>query len=89
MTVREEINEILNRQESKGLSKYGVLLDGANLDSGKLVEHAIEEVADLLQYLVALRRRILYERARESATDYRLHQSDMQILRLLEQGHTP
>lgn len=47
---------LLRSGDAKGRQKYGVTLDDADLSPGELVQHAAEEAADLLKYLVALRR---------------------------------
>lgn len=58
MTVLSEAKTQLERQEDKGIKKYGGVLEDTNPTAEALIEHAIEEAADQLMYLVALRRRI-------------------------------
>lgn len=58
MTIAEEAKYRIDKQCEKGLSKYGHLLDNAGCDERELIDHALEEVADLFQYLIALRRKI-------------------------------
>ena len=51
--VAEAVSAVLAAQRAKGLAKYGTTLYGAKLTTPVLLGHAIEEVADLLNYLVA------------------------------------
>ena len=46
----------IRAQEEKGRSKYGTDLDNADLSVLEVVEHAVQEAADLLMYLSALRK---------------------------------
>lgn len=44
---------ILARQQAKGVAKYGVTVSSANLTADQWREHAKQEAADLLVYLIA------------------------------------
>lgn len=46
---------VLEAQTAKGVRKYGGTLDQTRPSGPELVDHAIQEAADLLLYLVALR----------------------------------
>lgn len=59
MSVRDEINQILDRQDKKGIESHGGTLDDNDLPALRLIDEAVEEAADLLQYLVALRRKMI------------------------------
>jgi len=56
--VRNEIDRILDQQDAKGIRKYGGTLDVTQPETGELIQHAIEECTDMLQYLVALKLRL-------------------------------
>lgn len=47
--------EILDSRQEKGIKTYGTTLDEANLSDKELLNHAIEEVADLFLYLTKLK----------------------------------
>jgi hypothetical protein len=47
--------EILDSRQEKGIKTYGTTLDDANLSDKELLNHAIEEVADLFLYLTKLK----------------------------------
>ncbi len=47
--------EILDSRQEKGVKTYGTTLDEANLSDKELLNHAIEEVADLFLYLTKLK----------------------------------
>lgn len=55
MTITDEAFAVLKRQEAKGLAKYGATLDRADVTAEAMIEHAIEEAADQLVYLIRLR----------------------------------
>lgn len=43
---------IFLKQDAKGVSKYGQLLDTANINA---IDYALEELADLMKYLIKLK----------------------------------
>jgi len=55
MSVFDDAKAALDRQYEKGRRKYPVTLDEAGLSAPELLDHAIEEAADMLVYLCALR----------------------------------
>lgn len=65
MTGLDEAKAALDRQTEKGLRKYGAILDDQDLTPLDLVQHAIEEAADSLLYLVAMKRRLEAENVPE------------------------
>ena len=46
----------IRAQEEKGRSRYGTDLDDADLTGVEIVEHAVQEAADMLMYLTALKK---------------------------------
>lgn len=50
--------EILDSRQEKGVKTYGTTLDEANLSDKELLNHAIEEVADLFLYLTKLKSKL-------------------------------
>lgn len=49
------VQQLLAEREQVGLRKYGTTVDRTDLQAGDWLQHAIEEAADLLLYLVRLR----------------------------------
>lgn len=56
MTVLVEAFEVLEAQTQKGIRKYGGTLDTTEPGHDAILDHAIQEAADLLLYLIALRK---------------------------------
>jgi len=56
MGIKEKIKSIIDAQQEKGFNKYGVYVDDANLTATEWVEHAQEELADMMVYLECLKR---------------------------------
>lgn len=50
--------EILDSRQEKGIKTYGTTLDEANLSDKELLNHAVEEVADLFLYLTKLKSKL-------------------------------
>lgn len=50
--------EILDSRQEKGIKTYGTTLDEADLSDKELLNHAIEEVADLFLYLTKLKSKL-------------------------------
>ncbi len=55
--------ELLRQREAKGRATYGTTIDEAGLTVARILDHAIEEAADLLVYLLAIRRTMRQEQA--------------------------
>ena len=58
MKVKDKVKSIIDAQQDKGLSKYGVYVDEADLTAEEWIEHAQEELADMMVYLEYLKRKI-------------------------------
>jgi hypothetical protein len=58
MTVQDRVIEIIKGQQEKGLRKYGVTVDDAELPVDQWIQHAQEELADCLIYLEKLKCKI-------------------------------
>ena len=56
MTIKEKVKSIIDAQQEKGFNKHGVYVDDANLTATEWVEHAQEELADMMVYLECLKR---------------------------------
>lgn len=59
MSIVNQVMAIIKRQQDKGLKKYGVSVDKAQLSAIEWIEHAQEEAADLMMYLECLKRELL------------------------------
>lgn len=51
MSAIRKVIEMIKAQQEKGLKKYGISVDNANLNIVQWIEHAQEELCDLLIYL--------------------------------------
>lgn len=60
--IIDDAKAALDRQDAKGRNKYGGPLDMTKPGKAALLDHAIEEAADMLMYLCALRREMSDER---------------------------
>lgn len=49
-----EIDELLDARHVRGIATYGVSLSDADLTEAETIQHAREEAADLLKYLIKL-----------------------------------
>ena len=58
MRIADKIKQIIDDQQQKGISKYGISVDDANLTADKWIIHAQEELADCMVYLESLKRRL-------------------------------
>jgi hypothetical protein len=54
--ILDDAKAALDRQDAKGRKKYGGPLDVTKPGAVALIDHAIQEAADQLMYLCALRR---------------------------------
>jgi hypothetical protein len=54
--ILDDAKAVLDRQDAKGRAKYGGTLDETQPTAAELISHAIEEAADMLIYLCALRK---------------------------------
>ena len=53
--ILDDAIAVLRQQDAKGRQKYGGPLDETQPDEAELIDHAIQEAADLLMYLCALK----------------------------------
>lgn len=49
-----EIDELLDERHRIGVANYGISLTDADLTEAEVIQHAREEAADLLKYLIKL-----------------------------------
>lgn len=49
-----EIDALLDARHERGVATYGISLSDANLTEAETIQHAREEAADLLKYLIKL-----------------------------------
>ena len=54
MKLLDEINQDLQKRESKGIKTYGTTLDDANLNRDELLNHLYEELLDSVFYIKKL-----------------------------------
>lgn len=54
----DTIFNIFKRQLSKGVEKYGQDVDKSDLSAVEWVDHSLEEIADLMVYLVKLKEKL-------------------------------
>lgn len=60
--IINRVKSIIDKQQEKGLMKYGISVDDANLSLHDWIHHAQEEAADLLIYLEKIKSIIESER---------------------------
>lgn len=59
MTYRQSINNLLDRQEAKGINKYGKPLDQNGRDMLTAIEYLQEELVDGLYYCEELKDKLM------------------------------
>lgn len=52
MNYREQINALLDKQDVKGVSKYGTSLEQSDAEIGEKLQHLAEELVDGLRYVL-------------------------------------
>lgn len=52
------LQQLLINQTEKGLRKYGTTVEPASLEAIEWIDHACEEIIDMLVYLQVLRERV-------------------------------
>jgi hypothetical protein len=57
--ITTNIKSIIDRQQEKGLKKYGKTVDQADLSIVEWIEHTQEEIADTLIYLECIKQKML------------------------------
>lgn len=56
------IKSIIDRQQEKGLKKYGKTVDQADLSIEEWIEHTQEEIVDTLIYLECIKQKMIDKR---------------------------
>ena len=56
--ILNHVQQLLINQTEKGLSKYGTTVNPDNLTTTEWIDHASEEILDLLVYLQVIKERI-------------------------------
>lgn len=54
-SVLQKAIDVLRCQQQKGVERYGQTIEQSGLTRTEILDHAIEEAADLLIYLTAIR----------------------------------
>lgn len=54
----EDIFEVFKNQYKKGIEKYGQDVDKSDLSAEEWIDHSIEEIADMMVYLVKLKEKL-------------------------------
>lgn len=57
--VLSAVQDLLLAQTRKGLEKYGQTVQADNLSTTEWIDHASEEIVDLLVYLQVLKQRLV------------------------------
>ena len=63
------IKSIIDRQQEKGLKKYGKTVDQADLSIEEWIEHTQEEIADALIYLECIKQKMIDKRNSDKLID--------------------
>ena len=63
------IKSIMDRQQEKGLKKYGKTVDQADLSIEEWIEHTQEEIADALIYLECIKQKMIDKRKSDKLID--------------------
>jgi len=72
MAVVDNVKQIIDNQQHKGVSKYGIGIDKADLSLEQWILHTQEEAADMMVYLEKLKqqaREIPFLSAKDIQTD--------------------
>jgi len=63
------IKSIIDKQQEKGLKKYGKTVDQADLSIEEWIEHTQEEIADTLIYLECIKQKMIDKRNSDKLID--------------------
>ena len=63
------IKSIIDRQQEKGLKKYGKTVDQADLSIEEWIEHTQEEIVDTLIYLECIKQKMINKRNSDKLID--------------------
>ena len=56
--VLKEVKELLVHQTAKGLDKYGNTVDPEEYTAEQWIDHALQELVDMMVYLVTLKQKL-------------------------------
>ena len=63
------IKSIIDKQQEKGLKKYGKTVDQADLSIEEWIEHTQEEIVDTLIYLECIKQKMIDKRDSDKIID--------------------
>ncbi len=63
------VKSIIDRQQEKGLKKYGKTVDQADLSIEEWIEHTQEEIVDTLIYLECIKQKMIDTRNSDKLID--------------------
>jgi hypothetical protein len=63
------IKSIIDRQQDKGLKKYGKTVDQADLSIEEWIEHTQEEIVDALIYLECIKQKMVDKQKSDKLID--------------------
>ena len=63
------VKSIIDRQQEKGLKKYGKTVDQADLSIEEWIEHTQEEIVDTLIYLECIKQKMIDKRNSDKLID--------------------
>lgn len=63
------IKSIIDRQQEKGLKKYGKTVDQADLSIEEWIEHTQEEIVDTLIYLECIKQKMVDKQKSDKLID--------------------
>jgi hypothetical protein len=63
------VKSIIDRQQEKGLKKYGKTVDQADLSIEEWIEHTQEEIVDTLIYLECIKQKMINKRNSDKLID--------------------
>lgn len=63
------IKSIIDKQQEKGLKKYGKTVDQADLSIEEWIEHTQEEIVDTLIYLECIKQKMIDKRNSDKLID--------------------
>tara|TARA_R110002051_G_scaffold261127_2_gene321037 strand:+ start:158 stop:373 length:216 start_codon:yes stop_codon:yes gene_type:complete len=67
--ITTNIKSIIDRQQEKGLKKYGKTVDQADLSIEEWIEHTQEEIVDALIYLECIKQKMVDKQKSDKLID--------------------
>ncbi len=58
MNVADRVKQIIDKQQAKGMAKYGTTVDEADLTIEQWIQHAQEEAVDWIIYLEKIKQEL-------------------------------